>query len=140
MATQRVLIREARDGDFDWVADLMHNALEPYYGGDHRAHARRIFEAHVMGGYDRVGFFSFEQRMFVIEVNGLRAGIIHLVGKRQLTYKISPLVVAPEFRGQLGLGSRLLEHAETYARTQSARQLYCTVAEKKYSRDAVLPS
>lgn len=130
MQAENILIREARDGDFEWVANLMHNALEPYYGGDHRAHARRIFEANITGGYDRVGFFSLEQRMFILEVSGMRAGMIHLVGKRQSTYKISPIIVAPEFQGKLGLGSRLLEYAEAYVRRQHARHLYCTVAEK----------
>ncbi len=130
MAIVNVLIREARDGDFEWVSNLMQNALEPYYGGDHRAHAKRIFDAHIAGGHDHVGFFSFEQRMFIAEFDGTRAGMIHLVGKRQSTYKISPLIVSPEYQGHLGLGSRLLEYAEAYVRSHQARQLYCTVAEQ----------
>ncbi len=130
MENANIIIREAEKNDFEWVANLMHNALEPYYGGNHYAHAKRIFDAHIDGGHDYVGFFSFEQRMFVIEVNNQRAGIIHLVGKRQSTYKISPLIVAPEFQGTFGLGSRLLEYAENYSRNNNARQLYCTVAEK----------
>ncbi|MFZ2604028.1 MAG: GNAT family N-acetyltransferase, partial [Candidatus Omnitrophota bacterium] len=130
MATVNVQIREARDGDFEWVSNLMQNALELYYGGDHRAHAKRIFDAHIAGGYDRIGFFSFEQHMSIVEVDGVRAGMIHLVGKRQSTYKISPLIVSPEFQGHLGLGSRLLEYAEAYVRSHQARQLYCTVAEQ----------
>ncbi len=130
MVTGSTLIREARDGDFEWVANLMYNALEPYYGGDHYAHAKRIFDTHIAGGYDHIGHFSFEQCMFVVEVDSVRAGMIHLVGKRQSTYKISPLIVSPEFRGRLGLGSRLLEHAEAYVRSHQVRQLYCTVAEK----------
>jgi ASC-1-like (ASCH) protein/ribosomal protein S18 acetylase RimI-like enzyme len=125
-----VTIREAIEDDFVWVSDLMQNALEPYYGGDHRAHAGRIFKAHMSGGMDLVGFFSFEQRMFIAEANGVRAGMIHLVGKRQQTYKISPLILAPEFRGKLGIGGILLNHAERYAKTHGARQLYCTVAEQ----------
>lgn len=125
-----VLIREAREEDFEWVENLMQNALEVYYGGDHRAHAKRIFDAHISGGVDRLGFFSFEQRMFIAEVDGEHAGMIHVVGKRQSTYKISPLIVAPEFQGRHGLGSRLLAHAEAYARGHQARQLYCTVAEQ----------
>lgn len=124
------LIRNAQNSDFEWVANLMHNTLEAYYDGDHRAHARRIFEAHISGGHDRVGFFSFEQRMLILEVDGLPAGVVHLVGKRQSTYKISPLIVAPEFQGKLGLGSQLFEYAEGYARKQGARQIYCTVAGK----------
>ena len=130
MSEANVLIREARVDDFGFVENLIQNALEAYYGGDHRAHAKRIFEAHISGGIDRVGFFSFEQRMFIVEVDGERAGMIHLVGKRQSTYKISPLIVAPEFQGKHGLGNRLLAHAEGYARTHQARQLYCTVAEQ----------
>lgn len=125
-----VTIREAVESDSVWVSNLMQDALEPFYGGDHRAHAKRILEAHLSGGMDLVGFFSFEQRMFIAEVNGVFAGMIHLVGKRQETYKISPLILAPEFRGKLGVGSILLTHAEKYARTHHARQLYCTVAEQ----------
>ena len=130
MSEVNVLIREAHEDDFAWVENLMQNALEAYYGGDHRAHARRIFDAHISGGIDHLGFFSFEQRMFIAEVESERAGMIHVVGKRQSTYKISPLIVAPAFQGRHGLGSRLLAYAETYARRNRARQLYCTVAEQ----------
>lgn len=130
MSSSKIVIREAAENDYEWVAELMHKALEPYYGGDHRTHARRIFDAHVAGGYDRVGFFSFEQKMFVVEVNDVRAGMVHVVGKRQSTYKISPLIVVSEFQGRFGLGSCLLEYAEKYATERNARQLYCTVAEK----------
>jgi ASC-1-like (ASCH) protein/ribosomal protein S18 acetylase RimI-like enzyme len=130
MSEVNVLIREAREDDFAWVENLMQNALEAYYGGDHRAHAGRIFDAHISGGVDRLGFFSFEQRMFIAETDGEHAGMIHVVGKRQSTYKISPLIVTPKFQGHYGLGSKLLAHAESYARTRQARQLYCTVAEQ----------
>lgn len=130
MSEINVLIREAHEDDFAWVENLMQNALEAYYGGDHRAHAKRIFDAHIGGGVDRLGFFSFEQRMFIAEVDGKNVGMIHVVGKRQSTYKISPLIVAPEFQGRHGLGSHLLAYAEAYARRNQARQLYCTVAEQ----------
>jgi ASC-1-like (ASCH) protein/ribosomal protein S18 acetylase RimI-like enzyme len=130
MTTVSTLIRPAEINDFEWVADLMHTSLEPYYGGDHRAHAKRILDAHIDGGHDRVGFFSFEQKMFILEVENKRAGILHLVGKRQSTYKISPLILAPEFQGIGGLGTTLLDYAENHAREHEARQLYCTVAEK----------
>jgi len=129
MTTTNVLIREARVGDFEWVSNLMQEALEPYYGGDHRAHAKRIFDTHISGGHDSIGFFSFEQRMFIAEVNGELAGMIHLVGKRQSTYKISPLIVSSKFQ-DMSLGSRLLEHANDYVRSRQARQIYCTVAEQ----------
>ena len=133
MKKENIFIREAVRSDFEWVASLMHDYLEPYYGGDHHAHAKRIFNAHIAGGYDSVGFFSFEQKMFIIEVDGMRAGMLHLVGKRQSTYKISPLIILSGFQNKLGLGSRLLGYAKNYARNSNARQLYCTVAEKNIS-------
>lgn len=123
-------IRLANAEDFEWVAEQMHDALKHYYDGDHKAHARRIFETHINGRTDANGFFSMEQVMFICEVEGTRAAILHLVGKRQATYKISPLIVAPEFRGAHGLGSKLVAHAEEYAKQQGARHLYCTVADK----------
>jgi ASC-1-like (ASCH) protein len=68
--------------------------------------------------------------MFILMAGDERAGIVHIVGKRQGTYKISPLVVAPEFRGKLGVGTALLTFSERYARERGARQMYCTVAEE----------
>ncbi|MFZ3031846.1 MAG: GNAT family N-acetyltransferase [Candidatus Moraniibacteriota bacterium] len=133
MDTSNVTIRDAQAGDLEWVANLMHQTLDSYYDGDHHAHAKRIFDAHIDGGHDRVGFFSFEQHMSVLEVSGARAGLLHVVGKRQSTYKISPLILAPEYQGVGGLGSMLLDYAENHARNHQARQLYCTVAEKNVS-------
>lgn len=123
-----VVIREAEGGDYEWVADVMDRALSPFYDGDHRAHARRIFDTHMEGGIDRVGHFSAGQHMFIAELDGLQVGLIHVVEKKQATVKISPLIVGTEFRGAMGIGSMLLERAEEYARSVGARQLYCTVA------------
>ncbi|MEA3272823.1 MAG: GNAT family N-acetyltransferase [Patescibacteria group bacterium] len=130
---ENIVIREAAKDDFEWVVNLMDKSLKPYYDGDNFAHAKRIFDAHINGGQDYIGFFSFEQRMFIIRVNEKQAGVLHLVGKRQSTYKISPLIIASEFQGLYGLGSRLLEYAEEYSLARNARQLYCTVAEKNIS-------
>lgn len=126
----RVQITPATHDDTEFVIDLMDTALSPYYGGDHVAHARRILGTHLSGGKDQIGHFSSEQKMFIARVDGQRAGMIHLVGKRQGTYKISPLIVSPDFRGTHGLGRALLSFAESYAREQAARQIYCTVAEQ----------
>lgn len=123
-----VRVRLAAEQDFEMVAGLMEEALSPYYGGDHRAHAERIFKTHIGGGTDNIGHFSFEQKMLIAEVGNVFAGMIHLVGKRQGTYKISPLIVDPGFRGKLGVGRTLLGEAEAYAINRGARQLYCTVA------------
>ena len=126
-------IREAREEDFEFIMELMDVVLKPYYGGDHRAHAERIFSTHISGGKDRIGHFSFEQKMFILTLNSTPAGMIHLVGKRQGTYKISPIIVAPQYQGEYGLGTMLLEFAENYARDNNARQMYCTVAEQNNS-------
>jgi ASC-1-like (ASCH) protein/ribosomal protein S18 acetylase RimI-like enzyme len=124
----QITIREAKAEDFSFIVDLMSSALEPFYGGDHAAHAERIFHTHISGGKDNIGFFSHEQKMFVAETDGEPAGMVHVVGKRQGTYKISPLIVAEKFRGKSGVGPKLLDFAESYARKQGARQMYCTVA------------
>ena len=126
-------IRLAERHDFPFVSELMDQALSPYYGGDHQAHARRIFETHVRGGQDNIGFFSSEQKMFILCDKDTPVGLLHLVGKRQQTYKISPLIIASTHQGKHGLGTLLLKHAERYARDHGARQLYCTVAEENKS-------
>ena len=123
-----VAIRKAKTGDVDFVSRLMTETLGPFYDGDHRAHARRIFTAHINGNVDSVGQFSLLQYIFIAEVNHHPAGMIHLVVKKQGTVKISPLIVAPEYRGKFGIGSKLLRHAEDFSRKHHARQLYCTVA------------
>ena len=123
-----VTIRSAAADDFEWVADLMVRALSPFYDGDHRAHAQRIFDTHMKGGTDHVGHFSAGQYMFIAEQNGQPVGLIHVVEKKQETVKISPLIVSTDYRGKLGIGSMLLKHAEDFARNLGARQLYCTVA------------
>lgn len=130
---QMIEIREADRNDYDFVVNLMQTALGPYYGGDHVAHARKIFGVHIAGGRDSIGFFSYEQKMFLLMLDGMPAGMVHLVGKRQGTYKISPLIIAPDYQGRFGLGSYLLEFAQEYARTHGGRQLYCTVAEQNMS-------
>ena len=123
-----IVVREANANDFEFVADLMVRALTPFYGGDHRAHARRIFDTHMNGGIDHVGHFSTGQHMFIAEQDGQQVGLIHVVVKKQGTVKISPLIVSTDYRGKLGIGSMLLKHAEDFARSLGARQLYCTVA------------
>ena len=121
-------IRKAKTGDVDFVSRLMTETLGPFYDGDHRAHARRIFTAHINSNIDSVGQFSLLQYIFIAEVNHHLAGMIHLVVKKQGTVKISPLIVAPEYRGKFGIGGKLLRHAEDFACKHHARQLYCTVA------------
>ena len=124
-----VCVRDAAPSDFSSIADIMSSTLAEYYEGDHLAHARRIFQAHIDGHIDRTGQFSFEQRMFVATIKDHLAGMLHLVGKRQGTYKISPLIVMRAHQGKCGVGSKLIAHAEQYANQNGARGLYCTVTE-----------
>lgn len=130
---ETILIRDARSDDLDFVKNLMQKALEPFYGGDHQAHADRIFRAHINGGDDNIGHFSFSQKMFVITIDEKVAGMIHIVGKRQGTYKISPLIIDADYRGKHGLGGRLLVFIESYVYSLDARQIYCTVAKQNYA-------
>ncbi|QCT40073.1 GNAT family N-acetyltransferase [Candidatus Saccharibacteria bacterium oral taxon 955] len=123
-----IIVREALTSDFRFVADLMVRALTPFYDGDHRAHARRIFDAHIAGGFDHVGQFSAGQHMFIAEIDGRPVGVIHVVNKKQGTVKISPLIIDTAYRGKMGVGSVLLGHAEDFAQKLGARQIYCTVA------------
>lgn len=115
LVSKQCVIRMADGRDYEWVADLMERALSPFYGGDHRAHAKRIFDTHIQGGVDHVGHFSAGQRMFIAEVDGRQVGVIHVVEKKQGTVKISPLIVSADYRGKSDVGSALLEHAEEYA-------------------------
>lgn len=125
----QIHVREASINDSEFVIRLMEETLPPFYDGDHGAHARRLIKTHLGGGEDKVGHFSFEQRMFVAEnEKGERVGFVNLVGKKQGNYKISPLILAPEFRGVAGYGVQLLEFIEHYVQSQACRQLYCTVA------------
>ena len=102
MTDSSVFVRPAVGDDFEWVAGLMERSLSPFYGGDHRAHARRIFDTHMSGGVDEVGHFSAVQFIFIAEYDDERAGLVHVVQKRQATVKISPLIVAPGLRGRAG--------------------------------------
>lgn len=53
-----ITIRKANENDFNFVVHLMDRALDSFYGGDHQAHAQRIFAAHINDNVDSVGQFS----------------------------------------------------------------------------------
>lgn len=123
------IIRGVNIDDLPVVAELMHEALEPYYGGDHRAHAKRIVETAARGSGDDKGHFSAAQVMYVVEEDGVIVGILNFVVKHQGTLKISPLIVREEARCK-GVSRLLLEKMEEYAREHHVRQLYCTVSAR----------
>ena len=124
-----IAVRKVELGDLPVVAEMMHNALDPYYGGDHRAHAKRIVETASGGNKDTKGHFSAEQLMYVaIEENQL-VGILNFVSKYQGTVKISPLIVCEEARGK-GVSRMLLQKLNEYVEEHRVRQIYCTVSAK----------
>jgi len=122
-----VLIRSVTLGDLPVIAEMMHAALDPFYGGDHRAHAKRIVETAASGETDRKGHFSAAQVMYVAEEDGQIIGILNFVVKHQGTLKISPLIVKEEARGK-GVSRLLLQKVDEYARHHRVRQIYCTVS------------
>lgn len=72
MGNTSVEIRPASQGDFKFVAALMEEALSPFYSGDHRAHAKRIFSTHIEGGQDPKGHLSRSQQTFIALLNDQR--------------------------------------------------------------------
>lgn len=124
-----VTVRTVTLEDLPVVAEMMHQALDPYYGGDHRAHAKRIVETSARGGVDEKGHFSAAQIMYVAEKDGLIVGILNFVVKHQGTLKISPLIVRESERGA-GISRLLFERVFDYARKNNVRQIYCTVSAR----------
>jgi ASC-1-like (ASCH) protein/ribosomal protein S18 acetylase RimI-like enzyme len=123
-------VRPVTLDDLPVVAEMMHGALDPFYGGDHRAHAKRIVET--AGRKDEKGHFSASQLMYVAVENDLVVGILNFVVKYQGTLKISPLIVRHEHRGK-GISRVLLAKLEEYTKTYRVRQIYCTVSAKNTS-------
>jgi len=124
-----IKIRKVKIGDLSVVAEMMYNALEPFYGGDHRAHAKRIVETATHGTKDKNGHFSAAQLFYVAEKNNEIIGILNFVVKHQGTLKISPLIIREDARGK-GVSRLLLRKMETYAKKYCVRQIYCTVSAK----------
>lgn len=124
-----VKIRSVKQSDLPVIAEMMHSALEPFYGGDHRAHAKRIVEIASHGTKDRKGHFSVAQLMYVAEEDGQIIGILNFVVKHQGTLKISPLIVREDARGK-GVSRLLLQKVDSYAKKYRVRQIYCTVSAK----------
>jgi ASC-1-like (ASCH) protein/ribosomal protein S18 acetylase RimI-like enzyme len=125
-------VRKVESGDLPVIAEMMHQALDPYYGGDHRAHAKRIVETSANGSLDAKGHFSAAQIMYVAEDDGQIVGVLNFVVKHQGTLKISPLIVREDMRGK-GVGGLLLAEVYQYVREYNIRQIYCTVSAKNQS-------
>ncbi len=126
-----IRVRRVRLDDLSVVAEMMHSHLDPFYGGDHRAHAKRIVETASRGNKDKKGHFSAEQLMYVAvdDEDGNIVGILNFVSKYQGTVKISPLIVREGWRGK-GVTRMLLRKLDEYVKKYRVRQVYCTVSAK----------
>lgn len=125
-----ILIREANQDDFDFVASLIERALSPFYPGNQYARAKNMF-ASVQGGIDYLVETVPIQRVFIAEYFGRSAGFVRVIENRlvQSSVKIGPLIVSEEYREKLGIGSALLGYAKEFARGLGASRVYCTVAK-----------
>ena len=113
---KKVSIREAGADDFEFVSGLMSKTLSAFYNDDPADNAQRFFVR------------SADQYLFIAEC-GRPTGFVRVkFNKQEQTAKINPLIVSEEYRGNNGIGSELLKHAEDLARSLGARQIYCTVA------------
>ena len=123
-----ILIREANQNDLSFVSSIMKRTLGPFYSGNQYARAKNMF-ASVQGGIDYLAVPM--RRVFIAEYAGKSAGFVSVVVNRlnRWSAKILTLIVSEEYRGKLGIGSALLEHAKEFARGAGVTQLYCTVSE-----------
>ena len=123
-----ILIREANQNDLSFVSSIMKRTLGPFYSGNQYARAKNMF-ASVRGGIDYLAVPM--RRVFIAEYAGKSAGFVSVVLNRlnRWSAKILTLIVSEEYRGKLGIGSALLEHAKEFARGAGVTQLYCTVSE-----------
>jgi acetyltransferase, GNAT family len=123
-----ILIREANQNDLSFVSSIMKRTLGPFYSGNQYVRAKNMF-ASVRGGIDYLAVPM--RRVFIAEYAGKSAGFVSVVVNRlnRWSAKILALIVSEEYRGKLGIGSALLEHAKEFARGAGVTQLYCTVSE-----------
>lgn len=123
-----ILIREASQNDLSFVSSIMKRTLGPFYPGNQYARAKNMF-ASVQGGIDYLAVPI--RRVFIAEYAGKSAGFVSVVVNRlnRWSAKVGTLIVSEEYRGKLGIGSALLEHAKEFARGAGVTQLYCTVSE-----------
>lgn len=121
-------MRLAIADDYLFISNLMNHALSPYYGGNHFLHAKRILDTS-LAGEDKKGFNSLYQRLWVLFIDGEKAGILNVVPKKQGTIKISPLILAEKYQQRRGIGTIILQKAEIFAKSINARQIYCTVSQ-----------
>lgn len=124
-----VSIREAISEDLEFISGLMVATLNQYYSEDHQDKAQKILNAHTNKEDKNFGLLTFEQKVFIVLLGEEKIGLVDLVMKRQNTFKISPIIIKPEYRNK-GYGSKLYQHIEEYVKSRNGRQIFCTVSEE----------
>ncbi|GIW59660.1 MAG: hypothetical protein KatS3mg087_0726 [Patescibacteria group bacterium] len=113
-----------------WMEDLAH-----FYDG-HSEDNKLLDQLVGRETGDRTGFFTKNKLMFMCDVNGVPAGMICINNKRGGASKIGPVIVNPDMRGK-GVGKKLMETAEDYARRAGARKLYATTSHLNTPMNAI---
>jgi ribosomal protein S18 acetylase RimI-like enzyme len=113
-----------------WMEDLAR-----FYDG-HSAKHKLIDQLVGREQGDKTGFFTKNKLMFMCDSDGMPAGMLCINNKRGGASKIGPVIVNPEMRGR-GIGKKLLETAETFARENGARKLYATTSHLNTSMNAI---
>lgn len=129
-----MIIREYQPGDRDAVIALVSRVLGEFGFESNVAGVERdLREAHERYAGDRAGFW-------VLEDAGEVVGTVAVRPKDERTCEIKRLYLRPDVRGA-GLGQRLYEHAESFARRAGYARIWLdssrrfTRARKLYERN-----
>jgi DNA-binding MarR family transcriptional regulator/N-acetylglutamate synthase-like GNAT family acetyltransferase len=113
-----ISLRQARAGDFGWIASR-HGALyTEEYGWNEQFEA---FVAEILAGFIK-SHDAKRERCWIAEVEGVPAGSVTLVRDTDKAAKLRLLFVEPEARG-LGVGRRLVEECVRFARAAGYRRI-----------------
>lgn len=129
-----MIIREYQPGDRDAVVALVSRVLGEFgFEANVAGVERDLREAHERYAGDRAGFW-------VLDDDGEVVGTVAIRPKDERTCEIKRLYLRPDVRGS-GLGQRLYEHAEAFARRAGYQRIWLdssrrfTRARKLYERN-----
>lgn len=113
-----VELRDARVGDFGWMIERHGVIYAEEYGWDGTFEG---FVAEIVGDFAR-GHDQRDERAWVAELDGRRAGAVLCVREDEQTAKLRTLFVEPWARGH-GIGTRLVDACVTFARAAGYARL-----------------